>query len=689
MRVVRAAGGAALALLALLPVYRFLNVPGTGLAGAATVELASTYAGLATAGLAALGVILVIAGRAVPFEAVAGAWNRLSTWLCRPTPTRFGAVLAVIAGTCAALFNLFILEQQPNLIDAMSQLLHARYLAEGMLAGPASPFGAFWHIQQTLVTEAGWVSQYPPLHVLLLAAGFAAGVPWLVGPLMLAAAIFLTALAVDRLLPARRAEARLGVALAAISPFLVAHAGAYMSHTTAAALAALAVYATARVRAGTSGWTLAAGAALGALLATRPLFAVALGVVVAAGLVAGSQDDGATRLRITAQRLAAVAAGALPCVILLLAYNATLFGHPLRFGYEAALGPDGGLGFGIDPWGNAYGAVEAIGYTSAELHALGVALLEIPLPLVALVGVWLAAARRLEPGTWIVAGWALAPVVANLVYWHHGLFMGPRMLNEAAPAWCVLVDIAAVWLVRALPPRSARTFGYDARSGSAVALVAAVVVGVLALGPLRLWSYRQNRPAALAATATLTQPALVFVHETWMGRTAMRLAAAGMRLDSVETVMRQNATCAAHHLADARERGAADPRGLDFARRAAPMGPSDPLARLRTLQPPDGNRIRVVDGAPWTTACARELAADGAGTHDITPLLWQADLPGLPARRALFVRDLGEARNAGLIAAMPERAPYALVGDPSGGARLIPYAHAAAARSAAGPTVAQ
>jgi hypothetical protein len=693
----RALLGSVIALLSILPVYRLLGTPDTGLAGAATVSMASAYGNVIVAGTAAAAIVLLVTARFVTWRTVHRVLKVLRATLLGPSAVVFAGALAAVAFLAATAYSRFVLEGQPNLVDAMSQLVHARYLAEGRIAGPVSPFAAFWHIQQTIQIGAGWVSQYPPLHVVLLAFGLASGAATLVGPALLAVAIFFTALAAERLLPAHRASARTGALLAAVSPFLIAHAGAYMSHTTAAALMAIAIYCVARAREGSATWTLGAGSAVGALLATRPLSAVAIGAVVALGCVLGATPpalEPARRLRAAILRLAGLAAGAAPFVIALGAYNARLFGHPFRFGYEAALGPAGGLGFGVDPWGNTFGIVQAIAYTSAELTALGLFLLETPLPLVALVGLWLALAHRITPGAWILAGWAIAPVVANLIYWHHGLFMGPRMLNETAPAWCVLVALAAVWLVQRVPATGESTFGYAPRPALAVTLLAAAVLGGAVLSPLRLASYRTERPAALVLAGVLPAEPLIFVHGTWSGRTAMRLAAAGMRLDSVETALRQNPTCAVHTFADAREHGAAPAAPLDFDRRAAPRSAADRLTRLRVVEIAPGNRIRAMEGERLTAACMREAAADRIGALDIAPLLWQASLPGLDARGPMFVRDLGPERNARLIAAMPERTPYVLIAEDNdrsavlaggraqpeaGAARVVAYAQGIAA----------
>jgi hypothetical protein len=446
-----------------------------------------------------------------------------------------------------------------------------------------------------------------------------------------------------------------------------------MSHTTAAAFGAAAVYFTARATAGDARWSLAAGGALGALFATRPLSAVALGLVLYAALALWQPiRAGAARARPALLRIAYATAGALPFVILLGLYNAHFFGSPVRFGYEAALGAAGGLGFGVDPWGNTYGPREAIGYVSAELNALNLFLLEIPLPAVAIIGGFLALARRLEPGAWVLAGWAVAPVVASVGYWHHGLFMGPRMLNESAPAWCVLAAVAALWWVRRAPASGTRTFGYAPRPGVAVALASAAIVGIAVLGPLRLATYRQDRPAGLVLAGTATGSPLVFVHGAWTARVGARLAAAGVRLDSVETALRQNTSCDVQRYADARERGGALPP-LDFVRRAAPRDAADPLGRLRTMELSPGNRARVAQGEVFGKDCVREAQSDRWGVLDVTPLLWQSDLPGLGGDGVLFARDLGPERNAALITAEAARTAYLLSADADGRLNLQPY----------------
>jgi hypothetical protein len=205
-------------------------------------------------------------------------------------------------------------------------------------------------------------------------------------------------------------------------------------------------------------------------------------------------------------------------------------------------------------------------------------------------------------------------------------------------------------MIRHSPERASFAPKYSPRVAVAVTLAGALVSGVLFFGPLRLGSYRQ-RPLAQDAALAASGPALVFVHGGWTSRLTMRLAAAGMRLDSVETALRQNPTCAVEAYAVARETGASLP-ALDLAPRAFP------LPEAVAISP--GNRIRIRAGERLAGECARQAAADRLGTIDVTPLLWRGDLPGGRGQGTLFVRDLGPASNAAMIAAHPGRRAYLL-----------------------------
>ena len=652
MSAIRRVCGAVLAGLVALPVYRLLYGREIGIIGNDILLFTEQDYSLMLIGAPialALGMILA---RVLGRERIEGGLARAGGALTSMPLHWFALGAAALAAVYAAAFSLWVLDGKPNLIDAMVQLLQARFVAAGSMAGPVDRWSEFWHIQNSLQTPNGWVSQYPPGHVMLLAAGFRLGAAWAVGPILCGVAVYFAALAAERLLPDDRAVARAGALFAAAGPFFVAHAGAYMNHVSAAAMGAAAVYFGVRARDDDSfGWALLAGAATGAGMTIRPLAAVVTAVTVAAVFALGAEGRRRSLVEWSRYSLAATA-GALPFVAALGAYNAHFFGSPLRFGYTAAQGPAMGLGFHRDPWGNMYGIVEAVGFTSSDLTALSLHLLGTPIPVVLVAGLFLLATPRLKAGERLIALWALLPVAANALYWHHGMFMGPRMLNEAAPAWAIFAAVAAAGLVRVVP-RSWEPGGYSMRGGLASALTLAALIGVLYLGPDRLVQYKGWMASTRIDVPEVELPATVFVHGGWTSRIAMRLAARGMRLDSLEMALTHNPTCAVHRFAQ-RYPGSPDRDAppLDFALRSG---------ELPRVQISRGNWIRLGEGERLTPECFREAASDTLGIVDVAPLLWQSDLPGAAGDGVMIVRDMGPEANAAFMAAHPGRRPTMLM----------------------------
>jgi len=438
----------------------------------------------------------------------------------------------------------------------------------------------------------------------------------------------------------------------ALSPFFIALAGAYMNHVSAAAATSAAVYFALRSEDDERArWPFLAGAALGLVFSIRPLAAIVAGFLVLALWIVTrarrrTEIRGWVRLSITA------AIGALPFLLAVGAYNDRFFGSPLRFGYVVAQGPLTGLGFHQDPYGHHYGVAEALEYTSSDLGTLSLYLLETPLPVVLIVGSFLIFRRKFSPAEQLIALWALLPVVANMFYWHHGIFMGPRMLNEAAPAWALLTAVSAVGLVKQTPRRE---FGRNSpRAVLTVAFIVAWAAGIFYLAPSRLRSYGGTWMESVRIKPPQTpSPSLVFVHGAWSGRVVMRLIANGLRLDSLEVGIRQNTTCDFQKFADwyaASKAGRIAPRpdvGFDVANRNRPT----------EVFIAERDAILVNAGQPLPRDCLREVASDTLGILDISSLLWQTDLPELPGHGTMIVRDMGPDANARLIARYPDRTP--------------------------------
>ncbi len=565
--------------------------------------------------------------------ALAGAFGggRLSVFLARAgseiaRPPGWAA--ATLVGLLGAGLTVAVaeiaLDGRTILTDSSVQLLQARYFAAGHLSGPVLAAPEFWSMQFMVHTPAGWVSQYPPAHALWLALGFLLGGPWIATAGATGMVGVFSVLSFERLLPDRIAAARIGALLAVTSPMLLALAASYMNHATVAAFAALALWLSLRAEAGRAVWALAAGGAMGVMVTTRPVSGLLIGAAVTAGvwLTAPRREPGLHRPWLL-RRFAWWALGGLPFAVGLGWFNARFFGSPLTLGYTAATGPSHGLGFHIDPWGRMYGFTQALGYTSTELLSLGRELLGTALPVAALIGLFLLLARRLDRGERILAAWALLPIVASALYWHHDLVFGPRMLGEAAPAWCALLVLAATGLARA----ARRAWLSD---GLAVLLLATLGYGLAAGGRERV--ARLGARVAPLPEVTEPGPSLVFVHDSWQDRIGARLAARPMRLDSVRTLLTRYSPC-----------------------------------RL------EGALVGAERPEEVADRCRREAASDRLRWLGFTDYPWRGDLPGLGGAGVLWARDLGPEANARLIEAYPDRKPLFVLPDTAGTGQVVPY----------------
>jgi hypothetical protein len=305
--------------------------------------------------------------------------------------------------------------------------------------------------------------------------------------------------------------------------------------------------------------------------------------------------------------------------------------------------------------------LEALAYTGSDVAHLGATLLETPLPATAVVGLALLLVPRLGAGLGPLLAWAVAGVAANALYWHHGIHLGPRMLHETAPAWAALWVVGAAALGGATSP-----LPRAGRRGVAWAALLSLAAAA-ALAPARAVGYRAEEapPGPVQAEGS---PAVVFAHGSWASRVSARLAAAGMRRDSVETALRRNDLCAVDAYVRWREGGAAG--GAPHLDLRPLPGPAPDL-RPQLLS--EGNVALLRPGAPRDAACLREAASDRVGTVELEPLAWRH--PPVPGAGVVVARDLGPAANARTLLAFPGATPWVLV-DGGGGApwRVLPYA---------------
>jgi hypothetical protein len=651
LRLLRRMTGAILVLLVMVPFWKLLSSHTTPIAREA-VRLTDSYAVLILQGTVFVVVLASVIAFLVPLQTFERPIRRAAGHICLWSPVRYALALATVSGTMTAGLSHYVWRTKPVLIDTLAQFIHARYVSAGMLSGPPGWPYEFVVSTNTLVTANGWVSQYPPGHVVLLGLGFATGAVWLICPLLMAVTVMFTSLVAERLFPEDRTVARTGALLFAVSPYLMTLAAAHMSHVTAAALLSVAAYCALRARDEGWQWALPAGLAVGAVFGTRSLSALVIGAVVTGGTwltgLAVRKRPGAF---LTA-RVAAALTGALPLALAVAAYNAHFFGSPFEFGYTASLGPNHGLGFHPDPFGNPFGPLEGLAYTSSDLVALGYFLLRTPLSVVLVAGIFLLVAQRLSAGTKLITAWALFPILSFAFYWHHDLILGPRMLSDAAPAWCLLASVAGLGLVRALPPGRLlvrNRFSPRVFAGAALAIALVLAAGYFIPRDLRDYS----RTFARSPTPPSADfPTLIFVHGSWSGRIVATLLGSRMRGDSVNLAVSQNSTCRAHEFAAA------------YAERAR-GDTTIALPNLTFLRgETDGSRPTTLTGDVVVRSgpdeqlgpeCLSQVRSDRGGTIPLMPLLWQGDLPGMPDRGAMFVRDMGPDANAQLIERYPRR----------------------------------
>lgn len=617
---------AAVLLLSLLPVAEWLGLPDDDLRPAWSQ----------TAALWAWGSVLVL-GLGVVADIVTR--RRIGSWLGRvwavyaALPERWVLVgLGLWVFVWGAAFSELLFARNPNLVDSIVQLFQAKIFASGRLWASPPPYPEFFITHHMVLTPDKWFSQYPLGHSAVFAAALRLGFPaWLVSPLLAAGAAVLTYAALRR--GAGPRLARICALLLALSPFFLFMAGEQMNHVTVLFFLSAAFYGFVRGRESGSLVAFAlCGFGLSLAAATRPLDAVAWAIPLAGLLVWERRWRGL---------VAAVAAG-LPVTALLLAYNAATTSHPLLFGYQLLWGPAHGLGFHTDPWGESYTLGSALGFLNLDLRRLSLYAFEWPVPLAVLIGAgvlfWPRAVDRAS-GTLVAT--AVAVVGVNFFYWHHGEYLGPRMLYAAVPGLMVLTALSLGSL-----DRVAGQWRGAVRAG----LLAALLVAATQTIPARAQKYANSflsmklHPDHQARAAGM-QNAVIFVGESWASRMLALLWAWGVPPSEVERSYRTIDSCELEEVVQAAERrvvagaDSAEIRGwlrAELAVRRQRNGAVQ-LPRADTL--PD-HTLRLAPGRSITARCRELIKLDYEGFSVFTPFL-PLNTPTLGGD-LVFARDMRE-----------------------------------------------
>ena len=426
-------------------------------------------------GLALMLLVLVLTGRG---RALLGLGEH-------PLPTKlFLWVTAFSAALLSVMYIATYLHGGPRIIDATTYFLQGRALSHGDLSWPiGDPSGSF-RGRFLLYRESGpgtgvMGGIFPPGYPLLLAIAFKMGAPMVVGPALAAGLVVATyrlartmahdALPETKALaePIARTAALLSVACAALRY----HTADTMAHGATALGIVVAFEAALRKR------PLLAGLALGAVVATRPVSAVAIGIVVGWLLLRGQRAS-----------LRRLLLGMAPGVLLLVVAQHSVTGAWLtssqKMYYALSDGPPDcfrwGLGRGIGclhehgdfvaaRLANGYGVLAALGTTvrRLRLHVLDIANLE---PLALLVLVPLARRRAAKRSPAVVAA---ALLVALHMLTYAGFYFDGNYPGGGARFFADVLPVEHALLALAV----ARLAGSVRFVRGAFALVAVVLVG--------------------------------------------------------------------------------------------------------------------------------------------------------------------------------------------------------------------
>ena len=255
-----------------------------------------------------------------------------------------------VIGWVQALVSLYLLDGIPHTVESIAYMFQAEVLSRGGMWVPAPLLPEFFSQAYIAATADGrWFGVLPPGQSLLLAAGIALSVPWLVSPVATALAIGVTVV-LGRLTYGTLAGVVAGMLLL-FSPFLLMLSGDMLAHPAGLLLSVLMILAIALAARGpaTYGW-LMAGLAMGGLVLTRPLAAVGIGLPLTIALVLSGRG---TPIRMLGTRALIFVLAAAPGVIYAAYFNAAMTGSaslpPLsmwsdvdRIGFGPEIGTRGG-----------------------------------------------------------------------------------------------------------------------------------------------------------------------------------------------------------------------------------------------------------------------------------------------------------------------------------------------------------
>ncbi|MGB5871387.1 MAG: glycosyltransferase family 39 protein [Albidovulum sp.] len=270
-------------------------------------------------------------------------------------------VPAVVTLGVSLILGYYAFERMPHVEDEVAYLFQARTFAGGALTAPVPPEAALPGLEYYLfdIQDGRWFAATAPGWPAVLSLGVLIGAPWLINPLLAALSVLLAHAITSRL--ANRDHADLVAMMMGSSPWLLAMAASFMTHTLTLTLMLFAWWMLLRATDTSTNRTrrlIIAGLAMGMIFATRPLDGVVIGVLTGLWLLFRAKGS---VIQAAFYGLGCVGTGALALI-----YNAVITGNPLRqplanyldalwgpganaYGFGDQIGPAGGWG-NLDLW---------------------------------------------------------------------------------------------------------------------------------------------------------------------------------------------------------------------------------------------------------------------------------------------------------------------------------------------------
>ena len=385
------------------------------------------------------------------FESIIEGLKRRFSFAFQPSAVRFDiaylATLSIFVFLLGVLMNQFLLGGIPHVHDSVSQYFQAKIFARGALTAPEPMYPEFFQRLYILADNGHWYSIYPPGFTLLLSLGVMLGVPNFVNPLIVALAVpilfYLT------LQVASAPQARLTAALYAASPFTVMMGAGYMNHPTCQLFILIFFLGLLKtLQQNTTKyfylWGALAGFGLGYAYQTRPLTAMAFGLL--GGFWWLIQEKRSLKKRALWTLIFFL--GALPPVLFQFQYNKVTTGSIWMTPYQKQYSGIP-LGFGDVAWISSelmpgrkntvhHTPLRGFSNSTRNLNGLNYWLFGWPAPSLVFAAFLFLPGMKRTKWDWLCLAAAFSQPFAYAFYFFQDFCFGPRFLYETAPFWFIL-----------------------------------------------------------------------------------------------------------------------------------------------------------------------------------------------------------------------------------------------------------